>query len=209
MALIINSKPIVTTISQSPEPILFETVKIDKFAQNLTYHQRRIDLAYKNFFKSQSLLNLEQILQNAPSDKIYRAKIIYNKDGLQELNYYPYKRKTVNSIALIEAPNIDYKYKYLKREIFEKLSIIYKADEYLITQNGFLTDTTIANIALFDANSNLWHTPKRALLKGTTRQRYLEQKRIEEKEIHYKDLKNYSKIALLNAMVDWQELNLY
>jgi len=209
MALIVNSKPIDIKLSQSLEPILFETIKIDKIAQNLPYHQKRVDFTYKNFFKKKSLLNLEQILQNAPSDKIYRAKIIYNKNGLQEFKYHLYKRKEIDSIALIEAPNIDYKYKYFNREIFKKFSILYMADEYLITQNGFLTDTTIANIALFDPCKKEWHTPKKTILKGTTRERHLEQNKIIEKEIHYKNFKNYSKIALLNAMVDWQELNLY
>jgi len=209
MALIVNSKPIDIKLSQSLKPILFETIKIDEIAQNLPYHQRRVDFAYKNFFKKKSLLDLKQILQNAPSDKIYRAKIIYNKNGLQKFKYHLYKRKEIDSIALIEAPNIYYKYKYFNRKIFKKLSILYIADEYLITQNGFLTDTTIANIALFEPYKKEWHTPKKTILKGTTRERYLEQNKIIEKEIHYKNLKKYSKIALLNAMVDWQELNLY
>ena len=37
-------------------------------------------------------------------------------------------------------------------------------DEILITRNGLLTDTSIANIALF--NGKEWHTPKHPLLKG-------------------------------------------
>ena len=74
-------------------------------------------------------------------------------------------------------------------------------DDILIVKNGYITDTSIANIALYDGNS--WITPKVPLLKGTTRQRYLDNAKILESDIKVQDLKKFSKIALLNAMIDF------
>jgi len=206
--LFLNKTPHTIKFNQQIEPILFETIKIDNKPQNLTYHQERVDRAFKELFKSPTKLNLEAILKNHPTDKLYRAKVIYNKNGLIDLQYYPYKKKEINTIFLIELPNIDYSYKYLNRQIFDRLSSIYIANEFLITQNGLLTDTTIANIALYHSELKEWHTPKKPLLKGTTRERYLNLGKIKAVDIYHQNLKEYNKIAFLNAMVDWYEKKL-
>ena len=81
-------------------------------------------------------------------------------------------------------------------KLFEKRG---KADDILIVKNGFITDTSIANIAFFDGKK--WFTPKTCLLRGTTRERLLKEKKIFEKDIRVEDIKRYKKIALLNAMI--------
>ena len=109
---------------------------------------------------------------------------------------------------LIELPNINYKYKFLNRDFFDTLNKLYNADEFLITQHGYLKDATIANIALYNKKLEQWHTPKEPLLDGTTLNRYLKSKKLIQKDIHYQDLKNYSKIAFLNAMIEWVEYDI-
>ena len=74
------------------------------------------------------------------------------------------------------------------------------ADDILIVKKGYLTDTSIANIALFDGE---WKTPKYPLLKGTTRQRLLDNGKIHEDDIKVQDIGRFSKVALLNAMIDF------
>ena len=74
-------------------------------------------------------------------------------------------------------------------------------DEILIVKNGLLCDTSIANIALFDGRK--WMTPKTPLLEGTTRQRLLESGFLTVKDIAVEDLKMYSQMALMNAMIDF------
>ena len=205
----LNKTPFKIDIKQRVEPILFETIKIEYGRVcNLEYHQERVDRAFKEFFKSKTALNLKKELNNFPRDNIYRAKLIYNKDGLKELNYYIYNRKTISNIMLIEMTNINYQYKFLNREFFDKLNSYYRADEFLITQNGCLKDTTIANIALYNKQLEQWHTPKTPLLEGTTLNRYLKRGKLIKKDIHYQDLKNYSKIAFLNAMIEWVEYDI-
>ena len=49
----------------------------------------------------------------------------------------------------------------------------------------------------------MWITSKNCLLKGTTRNRLLEEKFLIEKDISIKMLKKASKIALMNAMIDF------
>ena len=205
---ILNKEPILIKTEQIIEPTLFESIKIeDGKICNIEYHQARVNRAYREFFKSESKIDLQKIVTNYPTNSLYRAKVVYNAAGLCTKDYYIYKPKKIETIMLVEMPNIDYKFKYLNRDFLTELSS-YQADEFIITKNGYITDTTIANIALLHKSSNSWHTPKTPLLLGTTLSRYLNSKKLLESKIHYKDLVNYSKIALLNAMVDRVELNL-
>jgi len=186
---------------------LFETIKIeDGDIINLEYHQQRVDFAFKNLYRSIDSIKLHDILDKRPKNGLYRAKVVYGKNGLIDCSFYIYNRKVIKTIGLIEVPELIYNYKYSNREMFKKLKDkFYEFDELLVTKNGFLTDTTIANIALLN-EGNYWHTPKNALLNGTVRQRYIDLNRLIEKMIHFHDLKNYSKIATLNAMVDFNIL---
>ena len=52
-------------------------------------------------------------------------------------------------------------------------------DDILIVKNGLLTDTSIANIALYDGND--WYTPLHPLLKGTKRAELLDKGVLKEK----------------------------
>ena len=74
-------------------------------------------------------------------------------------------------------------------------------DEIIIIKNKIVTDTSIANIAIF--HNGVWITSKNCLLKGTTRNRLLEDKFLVEKNITLNMLKKASKIALMNAMIDF------
>ncbi len=207
-AKILNRKPILIKTKQIIEPTLFETIKIENGKiYNLEYHQARVNSAYKEFFKIEPKLNLKETLSSHPTDNLYRAKIVYDINGLVSKDYYIYKQKRISTLLLVEIPNINYKFKYFNRDFLTPLQK-QQADEFIITQNGYLRDTTIANIALLHTKSQKWHTPKTPLLQGTTLNRYLDNKELIKTDVHYKDLKNYSKIALLNAMINRVELNI-
>ena len=64
-------------------------------------------------------------------------------------------------------------------------------DDILIVKNGLLTDTSIANIALYDGND--WYTPLHPLLKGTKRAELLDKGVLKEKEIKIKWKQGLSK----------------
>lgn len=98
--------------------------------------------------------------------------------------------------------------KYLDREnldnLFEKKE---DCDEIIIVKNEIVTDTSIANIAVFYEGQ--WLTSKECLLKGTTRTRLLEERKIIEKDISLDMLKNASQIALMNAMIGFDIIEHY
>ncbi len=205
---ILNSEPVLVNFLQKECKNLFETIKIENGKIfNLADHQERVNNSYEHFFNTGCRLNLSKEIKHFPKKGLYRAKLIYNAQGLVKLAYYIYNRKTVKSIMLIEMPEINYRFKFLNREVFENLYKNFNADEFIITKNGFLTDASIANSALFHKTQKEWHTPSKPLLYGTALKRHIKSGRIKPAKIHYKDLKNYSKIAFMNAMVEWQEFD--
>lgn len=179
----------------------FETIRVnDAKHLNLRYHQKRYEDTLKSFgvYKYE---NLESFF-NAPKKGIYRCKIIYNLVGIVNIEYFEYKKRAINSLKLVYDDEIDYSFKYADRD---KIDTLYKekkeCDDILIVKNGYITDTSIANIAFF--KDGTWFTPKNILLHGTTRQRYIDEAKLIVKDIKVEDLDGFSKIALLNAMIDF------
>jgi len=63
---------------------------------------------------------------------------------------------------------IEYPYKYANRNAFDTLLQSHPDfDEIIIEKDGFITDTTIANLAFY--NGTYWLTPEKPLLPGTMR----------------------------------------
>ncbi len=87
---------------------------------------------------------------------------------------------------------IEYSKNNLNRDSLNKLFEQKEScDEIMIFKNSLLTDTSIANIAIFYDNS--WITPKKPLLNGTTRQRYINSGFIKEADITLAMLKKCKK----------------
>lgn len=174
----------------------FETIKCnDNEIYNIEYHEKRIA---KTIGKN---LNLGEYIYPI-NDTLLRCKVIYNEDEILDISYTPYFKKSVNSFQLIYDDSIEYNFKYLNRE---KINTLVKknqnSDEIIIIKNGLVTDTSIANIAVY--LNDQWYTPKKPLLLGTTRLRYLDNEIIKELDITVTMLQEAKKIALLNAMVDF------
>ncbi|MDQ1244391.1 MAG: 4-amino-4-deoxychorismate lyase, partial [Campylobacterota bacterium] len=148
--------------------------------------------------------NLEQFI-NPPEIGLYRCRLTYDLSKSPhriEVTYHEYKKRDISSLKLVYDDEIEYA---LKSTCRDGLDALYdqrgECDDVLIVKNSLLTDTTIANIAFYD--SKRWVTPALPLLKGTTRERLLRDGKIYEADIAVKDLKKFSKIALMNAMVDF------
>ncbi|PLY07995.1 MAG: branched-chain amino acid aminotransferase [Arcobacter sp.] len=180
----------------------FETIKCDDYEVfNLDYHNRRI----ANTIGLN--LNLQEYIY-APSNELLRCKVIYNEEGIENVEYFKYKKREIKSFKLVFDDVIDYSKKYLDRTLLDDL---YKqrenADEIIIIKNGIVSDTSIANIVIFDGNN--WITSTSPLLFGTTRARLLDDKAIFEKDITVEMLKKAEKIALMNAMIDFNIIEDY
>lgn len=185
----------------------FETIKvIDGEHLNLPYHQNR----YENTLNSFGKTNYEKLESyfKAPLVGLYRCKIIYDLDSIKDIQYYEYKKKKVESLKIIYDDKINYSLKSTNRKYID---ILYEqremCDDILIVKNGYITDTSIANIALY--KDGLWYSPKKVLLSGTTRQRYIESSKIILKDISVDELSSFTSVALLNAMIDFDIISLY
>ncbi len=171
----------------------------------MKYHQKR----YESVLKCFGIYTFNNICKylNPPSVGIYKCRIVYDKNIL-DVSYSLYKKREIKSLRLVYNDNIEYSQKSASREELNKLfSLRQDADDVLIVKNKLISDTTIANVAFL--KNGIWFTPSKPLLNGTTRQRLLDEKKIQEADIRVDDLKLYTKIALLNAMIDFDIIQKY
>ncbi len=180
----------------------FETIRCEDYeVLNLDYHNKRLanTIALN--------LNLQEYVY-PPSNELLRCKVIYSEEGIDDVLYFKYKKREIKSFKIIVDDKIDYLKKYMDRTALDNLyNKREDADEIIVIKNDLVTDTSIANIAIHDGSS--WITPKIPLLYGTTRERLIEEKTIFEKDITIDMLKSAKKIALMNAMIDFDVLEDY
>ncbi len=175
----------------------FETIKCyDEEIFNIKYHQNRIT---KTIGMN---INLRDYIY-PPYKELTKCKVIYDENGIINILFEKYKPRDIKIFNLVFDDNINYKYKKTNRDDLDKLFAQKGvADEIIIIKNGLVTDTTIANIAIF--HNNQWITPRIPLLNGTTKNRYIDKKLLIQKDVTVKQLLNTKKIALLNAMIDFK-----
>ena len=124
---------------------------------------------------------------------------------LDSIEYIPYTPKEIRSLKIVPS-NIEYHHKYANREALNSLLISNpRVDEVIIEKEGYLTDTTISNIAFYDGKQ--WITPKKPLLQGTMRARLIDVGVLKTADITKADLHKYTQVALMNAMVGFKVLN--
>ena len=185
----------------------------DGVLQRLPYHEHRYELAMQHFWPNKYHWRLIDLLaqnglseHNDPLDYpgVYKVHMDYN-DETGAVLATPYQPKHVGSLRLITNDDIDYSYKYADRSQLNKcLDKRGGCDDVIIVKNGLLTDTSYSNIALYDGTS--WFTPRTPLLKGTMRAYLLDNGLIEEADIRPYDLKSFTKVSLINAMLPLDEL---
>lgn len=188
-------------MEQTIKQNLLETIKINnKQIENIKYHNKRFNLSKKELFGCDKIIDLTNYIK-PPDEKLYRCRVVYNCDILK-VEYIPYIVKVQRKFIIINS-DIEYRYKYENRD---NLNTLIKNnanyDDVIISENNLLTDTTIANIALFDGKS--WITPKKPLLYGTMREKLLKSNFLIPKDIKIYDIENFYGFALMNAMIGFQ-----
>ena len=178
----------------------FETIKcFDEEVYHIEYHQQRMTKAIGLNF------NLQDYIY-PPSGKLLKCKLTYNEDGIIDISYDSYIPREIKIFKFILDDTIEYKYKSIFRK---KIDILFSkrdnADEIIIVKDGLITDTSIANIAIYDGIH--WITPRSPLLEGTTRARLLEDKKLIVKDISVEEFKKAHKVALMNAMIDFKVID--
>jgi len=179
----------------------FETIKLENGVfYNLDLHEQRIYKTIKVRLNLASILIAPKILGNV------KCKVIYDKSGILDVQYLEYKKRKVQSFKAIFCDDISYDYKFLDRSKIDKLFKQKKdCDEILIFKNSFLSDTSIANIAVKYAN--IWYTPRLALFEGITRARLLKEGKLQEKDLNLDFIKKAESLALMNAMIGFDIIN--
>ncbi len=184
-------------------PKLVETIKVDdEQAYFLKFHQARLERSC-SALDWNCKYDLFKLI-SPPDKSLYRCRFVYDEKGF-EIEYIPYKMKKIQTLQSIEVDDLDYALKYADRSALEELSLEKKdADDVLIIKDGFVTDTSIANIAFFDGEN--WLTPRHPLLEGTSRARYLSKHKLKLADISLQNAKKYEKFALMNAMIGFVEI---
>jgi 4-amino-4-deoxychorismate lyase len=120
------------------------------------------------------------------------------------VEYQHYKFRTIRKLKLIVDDTIDYSFKYADRhDIDNLLSRKHECDDILIVKNGCITDTSFSNVVF--RNDLGLYTPASYLLAGTKRRLLLEQGIMQEKKIKVKDIKKYSRLYIINTMIDLED----
>lgn len=176
--------------------LFFETIKCyEDNIFHLDYHKKRVARTIgKN-------IDLNEYIY-PPSIDLLRCKVIYNRNDIVDIKYYPYKKRDIKSFKIVYDEDINYQYKSINRDCINKLySLKDTADDIIIFKNGYMRDTSIANIAIL--LDDIWVTPKTPLLNGTTKERLLEEGFLKESDITLNQLLKSSKLATMNAMIDF------
>ena len=185
-------------------PLILETIKIENAEVfNLSYHQKRFDKSRKELFNTQTHIELSSLIK-PPLEGLYRCRILYN-NAVRSIEYLPYKEKPVHTLKVVSS-NISYPYKYADRDALNKLiEDNPDVDDIIIEKEGFITDTSIANLAFYDGEQ--WFTPKKPLLEGTQRAKLLDEGFLQTKDIKITEISNFKKVALMNAMIGFKIIN--
>jgi len=192
----VTSNPDILKIMQQ----LLETIKIiDGIPQFLAFHNQRFNDARQFLFHATDIIDLHEIIQPSTMTGIERCRVIYAQQ-VEKVEFLPYQTRRFQRFKIVTDDTICYDFKYLNREILNQL--VQKkgdCDDILIIKQGWVTDTSIANVAFWDQRQ--WLTPTTPLLKGTTRERLLREKQLIEAPIRVEMLGQFSQMALMNAML--------
>ncbi|MEA3455282.1 MAG: aminotransferase class IV, partial [Campylobacterota bacterium] len=178
--------------------LLLETIKVsDGKAFHIAYHNQRFNYTRKSLFSINKPIDLSTYI-SPPDNGLYRCRILYDRE-IKKIEYLPYQPKPMQKIALVSS-ELTYDFKYADRAALNTLLDDYpECDDILITQEGLLTDTTIANIAFLQEGR--WVTPEYPLLKGTTRRRLIDEGFLTPKTIQADEIDGFDGFALMNAMI--------
>ncbi|MGE4398510.1 MAG: aminotransferase class IV [Campylobacterales bacterium] len=176
--------------------MLFETVLcLEGVVQNINMHERRM--------QNSSGIKFDLSFLKPPQSGTYRCKIIYDSDIISA-EYIPYTKRIIKTLRIVNS-DISYPVKSTDRAGLDALFAARgDADDILIVKNGLTTDTSIANLAFLSHGQ--WLTPKRPLLRGTMREKLLNDGFLIEADIKISDIDNFDGVAVMNALRGFEPL---
>ncbi|MFZ4454942.1 MAG: aminotransferase class IV [Bacteroidales bacterium] len=185
--------------------LLLETIRIiDGQPMNAVYHQRRAAESSLAVFGEAIHLEFDNLLiPDEFREGVVKCRIIYDVH-IHEITFEHYTPRKINSLKLVYDNQIDYSVKRLDRSDLNAL-VAQKgiADEILIVKNGLLSDISYANVVV--SIDGVLYTPKNCLLKGSRRQKLLDEGTIAERDLMPTNLRNCTSVTIINAMVGLED----
>jgi 4-amino-4-deoxychorismate lyase len=184
-----------------------ETIKIENnIIYNIEYHNIRLNNTIKDIYKIESQIDLLNDISIPSDDGVYRCRVEYS-DRIEKIEYIKQPHREFGLFKLIEDNEIEYRYKSTNRDDIDRLYAKKEsADDIIIIKNSLITDTSIANIAIY---TDRWYTPAEPLLEGTYRQKLIDEWFLETKNITIDELKSAKKIAIMNAIIGFYIIDDY
>lgn len=184
--------------------LLIESIKLlDGKFHNIFYHEQRMLRALGILCGVEEDFNLEDFLSclNFPKTGLHKCRIVYD-DTTKQVEFIPYVPRPINTLRMVEHDRISYEFKYHDRKTIDRLFSLKKdCDDILIIKRGLVTDSSYSNI-LFRKGKE-WLTPWSALLKGTQRQRLIDENKVIQEEIKAEDIRSFDTFKLINAMLEF------
>lgn len=188
--------------------IFLESIRIiDNKPQLLEYHIERMQRSLKVCLASALSFDVATFIDDYLAHKelqgIHKLRFEYDDKAVYNISIQPYTTRFVHKLYPYPiADNTCYRHKWRERSALSVPQHIAMMDatEVIFTYHGYLTDTSYSNIVV-KSDNGIWLTPKTPLLKGIMRQYLLDEKRIEEADLHYTDLEMFTEFRLINALL--------
>ena len=186
-----------------------ESLKLENGqVQNPGYHTARLNRTRKELYPEAEEINLQKqlLIPEAYKSGEYKIRVLYGMN-IEKTEFELYVPRTIKTLKIVHHQSIDYHLKYTDRQLLQELFAQRNdCDDIIIVKNGFVTDAFAANLLFFDGDK--WYTPTTPLLKGTKRQFLLDRGMISEKEIREEDILSYQSVGLINAMIDFENMQI-
>lgn len=187
--------------------LLLESLRIEHGQIGLPeYHNRRVNAARSALFGATEQWDVRECLSriNLPQSGVHKCRLLYDTE-VRSVECIPYQKRAVRSLKLVEIPTgFHYAWKYADRTALHTfVQQREHCDDILLVRDGWLTDTSYSNIALYDGTQ--WYTPARPLLRGVRVAWLIEQGALQQADIHQRDVGSFQKLILLNAMLGFED----
>lgn len=170
---------------------------------HLEYHQKRLNRTMSHFYgKTVNLSQLNNQIPLSARKGLFKCRVVYT-DKIEQVEFIPYIIRQVDKVGLVIDDTIDYSHKYADRTWLNELLIQSGCDDIIILKNDLVTDGFSSNL-VFESPEGLF-TPDSFLLPGTKRQYLLDRKIICERRITLENIREYSRVYFVNAMVDLED----
>ena len=182
----------------------FESICVkDGLAENLHFHQARVNKTLTAFDASSHSIELAKIVQQLtlPTQGLFKLRISYDLNGNYQSVLTPYQYKQIQHFTLVDMKGQSYDYKSENRDWINEALAQSGKDEIIMHDAGLIKDCSYTNIVFYDGLN--WYTPELPLLEGTQRAKLIKEGIIKPKALYICDLPNFQKFKCINAMIHW------